>query len=35
MVAHELTQVAPSHASSHIYDDVPSCIRTSIDNERQ
>ena len=32
-VAHELAQVAPSHASSHVYDDVPSCIRFLIDNE--
>ena len=25
-VAHELAQVAPGHASSHIYTDVPSYI---------
>ncbi|AET00641.2 tubulin folding cofactor A [Medicago truncatula] len=29
-VAHELARVAPSHASSHVYDDVPSCIRDLI-----
>jgi len=34
-VAHELTRVAPSHGSSHVYDDVPSCIRDLIDNEKQ
>jgi len=32
-VTHELAQVALSHASSHVYDDVSSCIRTLIDNE--
>ena len=26
-VTHELTRVVPSHASSHVYDNVPSCIR--------
>ncbi|KEH41593.1 hypothetical protein MTR_1g052605 [Medicago truncatula] len=34
-VAHELARVAPSHASSHVYDDVPSCIRYLIANEKQ
>jgi len=34
-VAHELSRVAPSHASSHVYDDVPSCIRDLITNEKQ
>jgi len=34
-VAHELARVASSHASSHIYDDVLSCIRDFIANEKQ
>jgi len=34
-VAHELVKVDPSHASSHIYDDTPSCIRDLIANEKQ
>lgn len=34
-VAHELARVAPSHASSHVYDDVPSYIRDLIVNEKQ
>lgn len=34
-VAHELDRVAPSHASSHVYDDVPSYIRDLIVNEKQ
>jgi len=34
-VTHELARVAPSHASSHVYDDVPSCIRDLIANEKQ
>jgi len=33
-VAHELARVAPSHANSHVYDDVPSCIRDLIANEK-
>jgi len=33
-VAHELATIAPSHASSHVYDDVPSCIRDLIANEK-
>ena len=34
-VAHELARVSPSHASSHVHDDVPSCIRDLIANEKQ
>ena len=34
-VAHELARVAPSHVSSHVYDDVPSCIQDLIANEKQ
>ena len=34
-VAYELARLALSHASSHIYDDVPSCIRDLIANEKQ
>jgi len=34
-VAHELAGVAPSHASSHVYDDVPSCICDLIANGKQ
>jgi len=33
--SHELARVAPSHASSHVYDDLPSCIRDLIANEKQ
>jgi len=33
-VAHELARVAPSNASSHVYDNVPSCISFLIDNEK-
>lgn len=35
MVAHELATVASSHASSNVYDDVSSCIRDLIANEKQ
>lgn len=31
-VAHELAHVASSHASFHVYDDVPSCIQCLITN---
>jgi len=34
-VAHELVRVASSYASSHVYDDVLSCIRDLIANEKQ
>ena len=33
-IAHELARVAPSHASSHVYDNVRSCISSLIDNEK-
>jgi len=32
-VTHKLVRVTSSHASSHVYDDVPSCIRDLIANE--
>ncbi|KEH41933.1 hypothetical protein MTR_1g057740 [Medicago truncatula] len=34
-VVHKLAHVALSHASSHIYTDVPSCIRHIVANEKQ
>jgi hypothetical protein len=33
-VAHELARVIPYNASSHVYDNVPSCISLLIDNEK-
>jgi hypothetical protein len=34
-VARELGKAAPSHASSHVYNDVPSCIEHLIANEKK
>ena len=34
-IAHELAHVALSQESSHVYDDVPSCIRQLIASEKQ
>jgi len=34
-VTHELARVAPYNANSHVYDNVPSCISSLIDNEKQ
>jgi len=33
--AHELARVASYNATSHVYDNVPSCISSLIDNEKQ